>query len=151
MRRDEAVRYIGKQVHNGEYIGELVNITDDKPFRANIKVQAILIYPSLFDHNMSMRFYEEALFPICAGNIIQCGAKNLYAYKGESLSYEQSLISAIEKYEANARSYINDCQKAGKNIYNCYWGHDSKNAEKLLAILQEHRKILVIRSENEHY
>jgi len=55
MIRTEALKLIGKNVkigtlEYGDYIGTLINITDSKPFRANVKIKEVLDLPYIFEH-----------------------------------------------------------------------------------------------------
>jgi len=93
MIRTEALKLIGKNVkigtlEYGDYIGTLINITDSKPFRANVKIKEVLDLPYIFEH-----------YPMKKDKIVSIGAANIYEIPDNTIlyGYRKSILKLVSK------------------------------------------------------
>ena len=125
MKRAEAEKLIGKRVEGsisnwGRYVGTLVKITNDKPFRAWIKVEEILELPTpyLTAKPKKKKPHLRITYPIEEGKIIEVSEYLLKPYNKPKRDYMSSLKEAIKndlaKYKKEYESIKNAIKKYGE-------------------------------------
>lgn len=98
MNRTEAVALIGKPVAAwsglwGQYIGELVEVTRDRPWRGRVRIRAVVEYPVQGRAVLAMGFRERR--PYAEGEVHDFGAVNIRPHGGEIPPYTESLRAAL--------------------------------------------------------
>lgn len=145
MRRSEAINHIGKLVRimgigAGEYIGILKGISEDKPFRAFVKILWVLKYPYQYGHNANCIMHE--CYPPKDGEVVDNGAIYTYIYETEKMiNYNDSLKYAINEYKLKCHKYIKDAEE-GK-VFNRFFGSRPNDAKAIINILEKHEKELI--------
>lgn len=114
----------------GEYVGTLIEVTDDRPWRGKVAIQYIKKYPISGLSSPAGNWVNR--HPFYEGRIVEVGGVNIKPYTGELPSdYDTSLVQALETEISKYENYIADplCRDRGL-------------LRKALNGLYEHRKEL---------
>lgn len=139
MKRNEAISLIGKYVstyyRGGVYVGKLLNITESKPFRANVQVSFIKEYPIQFNHNAKGGFLTNNT-PCKFNDIINVGS-DIIQYDDDILDYKYSAFSSLNEYINKVNKHIDIINNEGMSCYI----YSIENGYKLINILSKHKEM----------
>lgn len=139
MKRNEAEELIGSLVitgliKGGIYIGELLDITPSKPFRANVKIKGVLKHPELYNHNTKPLCFKRTVEVIRENEIVDTG-NSIEKYEDKLISYDYSLKSALLKYLSSVEKTLSEFTK---NIrFSTWYINDKEDCSTLRDILVE--------------
>lgn len=114
----------------GEYVGKLVEVTSDRPWRGKVEIQYIKTYPISGLSKPGGNWVNR--HPFYEGRVIDIGGVNIKPWQGDLPSdYDTSLVQALETEISKYEHYIADplCRDRGL-------------LRKALDGLYEHRKEL---------
>ena len=138
MRRQEAEKLIGKKVLawtglNGTYIGDLVRLTDSRPWRGEVRILAVSDYPT---HGVSLMGGWKKRTPFREGEVRDFGNASIRLYEGDVPTYADSVRMALDRDLAKFREYLDRAQRVEAYQKDLWW------LEKTVQGLAEQRAAL---------
>jgi hypothetical protein len=106
MKRSDAIKLVGTQVMawtamNGEYVGTLVEVSEDKPWRGLVLITGVLA-PAAFELSRSDR-QRKGFRP---GNTIEVGGSSIRSTEALGKTYMEALrdqLAQFEHFQRNAQ------------------------------------------------
>jgi len=100
LKRQEAEKLIGKTVScwtalRGCYIGELLEVTKDRPWRARVRILAVTEYPVQGLSQFSIGYRKRK--PADYGDVWEFGNSSIVPYDGVVPDYRDSLVHSVEQ------------------------------------------------------